>query len=511
MFSMKRKISILTKVILFIVILGFLFSRVTYLFRLTSTSRDNITGLEQEENLDVICIGASTLIEYYQPLVAWEQYGYTSYAYATVYGPIDFYYQYIDKVLQTHKPDLFVVDIRTLTTMTEEVLEPGVRYWADSLPVFSKNRWISLYEYMQTHTLNDTDSLTSYYFDIAKYHNNTQVLGIPEQWKDIDNDNESQYKGHELSAVHRFFDEPDAETEKKGELSKRQADVLYNLLDYCKEQELEVLFVVCPYYIYEDEQEIYNAAADIIASYGYEFLNANEHYSDMQLDFATDIKNVNHVNCLGAEKYTLFLGDYIKKSYEIENHKGDSSYAKWDEDSVLFRQELDKQKELVYQTIEDKYAAVDLAKEMIKMEDAYEWSINAKNSNYTAIVCGNLDKSRVEEWNEEGRNLLEYWGIGNGNQKYFLQVSSGDAVSYTEDTDQSIDYYGNMGVTEGLAPAQYEVHVDDNIRLIVEGTDYSLGNDGVNILIFDNNFKKVVDSVILRLDKNDVVTMERES
>lgn len=55
----------------------FLYTRVTYLFREVSCSRDTITGFEEEEKLDVVCIGSSTIVEYYQPLTAWKNYGYT--------------------------------------------------------------------------------------------------------------------------------------------------------------------------------------------------------------------------------------------------------------------------------------------------------------------------------------------------------------------------------------------------------------------------------------------------
>ena len=153
--------------IFFILILFVVFSKVTYLFREVTDSRDNITGFEKEDNLDVVCIGASTMVEYYQPLTAWKEYGFTSYSYATIYGQFDLYSRYIDRVLKTQNPELVVIDIRMIAAMQEEVNETGLRLWTDSLPILSIERYFSLYDYFKIHTLDKEENKTSYYFDIA--------------------------------------------------------------------------------------------------------------------------------------------------------------------------------------------------------------------------------------------------------------------------------------------------------------------------------------------------------
>ena len=59
----KQIIKKTVQFILFCCLVLFIFSRVTYLFRETSCSRDNVTGFEKEGDLDVVCIGASTMVE----------------------------------------------------------------------------------------------------------------------------------------------------------------------------------------------------------------------------------------------------------------------------------------------------------------------------------------------------------------------------------------------------------------------------------------------------------------
>ena len=505
----KQVIKKTVQFILFCCLVLFIFSKVTYLFRETSCSRDNVTGFEKEGDLDVVCIGASTMVEYFQPLTAWHEYGYTSYNYATLYGQMDLYWRYMDRVLETHNPELFVVDLRMLATLNEEVYEQGLRFWTDSLPVFSKDRYLSLQDYFDRHLLSETDDKISYYLDIAKYHTNTGALGSADNWRYRNNRGKSKSKGYELSSVHHFFEEPVIDTEGKAELTQIQSEVLYQLLDYCREKDLNVLFVVCPYVVPQEDQQVYNTAKDIVASYGYQFINANEFYDEIGLDFSTDMKNINHVNSVGAEKYTGFLSEYIISHYDIATHKGDASYLQWDEDYEVFSEELEREKEKVYQAVADKEDALALAECLSQSEDFAEWSIGAENANYTVIVCANLEKCSLENVDAEGRHFLNFWGIPDSEDGHYLRISSGDEIIAFEEQTDVIDYSGRLGVIDGLGQVPCEVVIDDEVQLMVGGQQFRPIQGGVQLVLFDNNFKRVVDSPVLTVRPDGSICMVR--
>lgn len=508
--GMKQKFKNVLKLVVFICIAFFVFSRVTYLFREVSCSRDNITGFDKEGDLDVVCIGASTMVEYYQPLTAWNEYGYTSYNYATLYGQIDLYWKYMDRVLETHDPDLFVVDLRMLTTLDEDVYEQGVRFWSDSLPVLSADRCLSLYDYFKRHTLGEAEEKVPYYFDIAKYHTNTTALGSEDNWRYISNTGKAQYKGYVFSDVHHFFDEPVVNTEEKAELTQMQSKVLYHLLDYCKKKDLEVLFVVCPYIVLEEDQKVYNTVKDIVASYGYNYVNANEYYNEIGLDFATDLKNINHVNSIGAEKYTRFLGGYIMKTYNISTHTEDDSYAQWNEEYERFAKELETVKTNVYQTVKDKYEASDLAGKLAECENFYEWSSSARNNNYTAIVCADLKQCNFDNISIEDKQQLINWGIDVTDDDYYLGIRCGDEIIYSEQKKEAVDYTGWLGVVDGLGQVSCEVRINETgMKLMIGDKEYTMAGDGVYLLLFDNNFKKVVDNLILYVNEDGRICVVR--
>lgn len=505
--EIKYKIQKIILFILFLGILFFVFSRVTYLFREVSISRDNITGFEQESDLDVVCIGASTMIEYYQPLTAWKEYGFTSYAYATIYGQIDLYWRYIDKVLETHSPELFVVDLRMITAMEEKVNESGIRFWTDSLPILSLDRYASLNDYLDMHALEEGGNKASYYLDIAKYHTNSVALETPDNWNYINNKGNSLYKGYELSSEHHFIKEPVVNTEEVTELSTTQAEVLYQLLDYCKDRDINVLFVICPYMVLEDEQKIYNTVGDIVSSYGYNFVNANEHYADMGLDFSTDMKNINHTNSLGAEKYTKYLAGYIMDNYDIVPETDEKSYEQWQHSYDLFRIELSKQKDIIYQTVEEKYEAVEMAKELLETNDFQEWYSIAQNENFTTVICGNLEKCRLEQLELKEQQQIVNLQIDIDGRDRFLRIASGENMIYFEQGTEDIDYISGLGAIDGMGQIVCEVHVDGEVRMKLGEDEYDRIDDGIYCILIDNNYKKVIDSRILYVSDEGVIQM----
>ena len=74
----KSRIKNVILCMLFLCLFVRTFTFLTYLFRDTDTDRLRILGLEQEKDLDMIYVGSSSSICYWQPLRAWKEYGFTS-------------------------------------------------------------------------------------------------------------------------------------------------------------------------------------------------------------------------------------------------------------------------------------------------------------------------------------------------------------------------------------------------------------------------------------------------
>lgn len=339
---MKIWIKNLTKTILFIFVVSYLTLHLTYIMRSISYGRDNVSGIQHEEALDVICIGGSSTATYWKPLYAWKEYGMFSYNYAADGYRVPLTIGAVKDVLNHSNPKLLVLDMRSFLYIQEDLsnIESGIRYMTDSMD-FGINRFRTVNDVMKYYDTNAfEDDNISYYFELIKYHYDTATLGKELAWKHIWNNTTAQYKGFQFceTTFNEIFEQPrNIETEERMPIDSKTETYLIELLKYLNTQDVDVLFVQGPKPTGIDAQKMNNYLGDIIHSYGYEFLNTNNFYDEMNIDFSKDFYNDNHVNAYGADKYTHFLANYIVNHYNIPDHSADIEFAvQWNKEYDLF-------------------------------------------------------------------------------------------------------------------------------------------------------------------------------
>ena len=336
--------------ILFLVIAARLFMSVTYLFRNTGVDRINVVGIKEEQNLDVVYIGGSALYAYWQPLKAWSDYGYTSYNLGTSGVLAEALEYYVRYALKYQKPDLIVMDARPFCYYGAEYgVEPWIRNSVDSMDFFSLDR-IALAKRFGDYRADEIDfPMLALYIDIFAYHARPANLGDPEAWQLIRNTGSSPDKGYAGYQGVVPCDQTEFETDERIELpgDGKSMELLISLLDYLREEDLNVLFVVTPAQTDTSEQAKYNTIMDTVNAYGYGFLNINEYYEEIGIDFAKDFQDPAHVNCLGAEKVTAFLEDYLEEHYDLPDHRGETGYEDWNLQAIRFAEEEEERRAII--------------------------------------------------------------------------------------------------------------------------------------------------------------------
>lgn len=339
--------------ILFVMCFLFLFVRVSYLFRPGSVNRRNIIGYycEQKNSLDVVLIGGSSTYVFWAPYVAWNQRGIVSYNFATDSVSPALLINMIKEASKTQTPSLYVIDLRAL-----EVREthPGfysewyLRNITDSLK-YSQNR-AEMIRYAFGYEQGDKEDLTANHIDLMLYHSNWQNLN-KNNFLYSSNDQPEKLKGFWMVnfAFHSPLREYDwTHVQERRALSESTDRILTELLEYCRQEELPVLFTLNPICATDSgTKEIYNYVGDVVAEYGYEFLNTNDYYREMGIDFSHDFYNRDHVNLYGAEKYTAFLAKYISENYSIPDRRGEPDYEEWNAGYEVWCQEAEKEKALI--------------------------------------------------------------------------------------------------------------------------------------------------------------------
>ena len=211
------------------------------------------------------------------------------------------------------------------------------------------------YSWNRIKTINDLvepggeEARYTYYFDIFKYHSNWKTLVLPSQMVTFRYEHQDPLKG----AVIRDDIGPSEMADYSGVTTRQaipedQEEVLRDLLAYLQEKGLNALFIVSPNTMTEEKQSQYNYIADIIAPTGYRFLNLNDYYEELDMDFETDFDDYGgHTNAFGMEKCSAFLGEYLKTHYSFTDKRGQKEYESWDKAAELWEEQTETAKKII--------------------------------------------------------------------------------------------------------------------------------------------------------------------
>lgn len=339
------------KSIIFIGIFLYILMTVTYIIRTNGDVKDRFTGFyaEPKNTIDMVLIGSSPVYPYYATPMLWGEYGITSYPISTnLQRPVAATYL-VEEVRKTQTPQLYVFEMR-MYTAREMDLTNNMAYTrgvTDNMK-YSWNRIRTI-----NAMVDDVSERYTYYFDIFKYHSNWKTMVLPEQLACFRYEKKDDQKGYVMTDQVGPCEAVDTSpiTEKQP-LPVFQEECLYTLLDYLKEEELQALFILSPTVMEEEKQRMYNHMEEVIVSYGYEFLNLNEYYQEIGIDFATDFSDYGgHTNALGAWKCTAFLGNYVAQNYGLPDKRMEEGYQDWDAAYEQWKIELEQARKTIARRI----------------------------------------------------------------------------------------------------------------------------------------------------------------
>ena len=491
--------------ICFLLLLGMIFVSTTFLFRNNRLNRAHIVGIKQEGPLDMVYVGGSATYGYWQPLKAWNDCGFTSYNYATDNIQAENLKYYINEVLKTHTPELFVVDVRPFQYWDGIIYENGIRNGVDSFDL-SLDRLRFANFYLSNRTIDETTDVLSYYIGIIKYHSNYDALRTRKNWGYIWNTGYSNSKGYESLTGYQYLDTPTGSLIKaKEKLPVKCENILIDLLEFCKIRDIKVLFVVSPYKMTKEDCAKYNTVQNVIESYGFTYMNTNAYYEEMNIDFATDFSNEGHVNVFGAEKYTMFLEKYIEEKYCLPDHRKDVSYEQWNGKYIEFLESESEARKCVSDLITTVQEGVNIAEEMTKTLDVAKWWLLANDSRFTLLIAeqGEMSapSSRIET------KVLQQWGIDMDRQKEgIIRVINSETLIYS-----NAEY--EMEISEPVDDSlkgEYTINTSENyVSIKFQDKEYCKHNRGLNIVVIDNNYRRVVDSITIYTDASNQLQLIR--
>lgn len=329
----KGAVANLIRTVLFGAIFLWLLMGVSYVLRTNGDTKDRMAGFyaEKRDSIDVLMFGASTVGTSFSAPYMWGEYGFTSYPLSGNSQRTTAIKYLIEEGLKYQNPDMIVIEMRTFFGDDEEMArdEGHIRETTDNMR-YSINR-IKTINAVADHY----DDKWPFYFDIMKYHTNIGMLKMPSEWKKFTFSTKDENKGFVISdEVKSYWKkgyEVDLDKVSRQPLSAKQEEVLEDLLSYLKDNDIEALFVVTP----RDSQDGYNAvmnyAGDIVKAAGFDYIDMNYCYDEMDFHYSSDMKDGAHTNVWGAVKCSDLLGQYISDNYELRQEHNKKVEEEWNE------------------------------------------------------------------------------------------------------------------------------------------------------------------------------------
>lgn len=315
-----------------------------------------------ENIIDGVYIGTSGVDRYWVAAKAYEDYGMSLHAYSFDALSSWLYTEAIELAFQNQTPKLVLLDIRSFyQENTVDLMDVRSRRLLDSMPFFSLKRLQisqkvvnkiykqSLKEVEEAKLLAEqqTDPTLppvvipeerskydfSFAFSFIKYHS---------KWSDnysIYNNLGSKEQGHGgyfIDQKRNIKETPQAQVvfdaNRYSKLDPIAEESLYEIIDYIKENNLNVLFVDTPQFLDESEHGRANTTYKILEENGMKYLHFYQNGSGkfaVDLDNTKDFYDESHVNYYGALKFTDALAKYINENYDLPDRRDDKEAASY--------------------------------------------------------------------------------------------------------------------------------------------------------------------------------------
>lgn len=290
---------------------------------------------EKENSLDAVYIGSSTTYAFWQGTTAWENTGMAVYPFAIPALPAQSVKYMIIEARKTQEDALYIVNLNTIGTTN---IQPVYTHRVTNYLPFSANK-LKIIDVLQDAAGNQGLDRLEYYLPIIRYHGEWQNLKANDFLRDYYN-----YKGA-LHASYHFTNSADISKWDRVvgtsvPVPDIQKEILDELFQYIREEDLKVLFILAPNENKDpDRLEMLNSVAHYAEDSGFDVLNLVNAKAELGLDTKTDYYNEKHTNVHGALKFTAYLTDYLSEHYSFEDKRGSEDYKSWDEAAAKWKKQ----------------------------------------------------------------------------------------------------------------------------------------------------------------------------
>ncbi len=284
---------------------------------------------EPEGSLDAVFLGSSASYAYWNPAVAWNEKGIAVYLMTNASQPVEISHYLIDDMRKKQPDALYIINITRMLEI-EKYYNAKVHRYVSSYPL-TANKYKAL-DYMLDITNVPFDERLEYYFPILRFHSRWKELEeFDVTFKTRNYKSASKYKAYlkktrvREPVVYDFDNYP--------EITEIMTNALNVLMDYCKEEEVKVLFVMMPQPLQRElSNNRQNTVAKILEENGFDVLDLRKRIKEIGIDYSKHYYDERHTNIHGSLLITDYISDYLIENYGFEDKRGQEEYASWDKE-----------------------------------------------------------------------------------------------------------------------------------------------------------------------------------
>lgn len=349
-----RRLYKAAKIILFFIIVIMLIGIAARITQRKESLRKYGDFIELADQVDVLFLGSSHVLNGVNPIQLYTEYGITSYNMGKPGGMVTESYWMLMNALDYCTPKCVVVDLwamdrdyKYLDIMNGHESEDEIRN-SVSLLHYNMDIWpLSRTKIAAVKDLiSDYEIRKEFLWDFTLYHDRWSALESDDFMALGGNINSSYLLGAEQRTTLCLNPSIYQSEDTTQVLPEKSVCVEYleKILDVCAERNINVILTFIPMAISDDhDRQVVNTAAQIADERGIVFLNMLPHETPMIVDFYTDMSDDTHLNANGMRKMTGYIGYVLKNVYALPDHRADENYAVWEEKAVQWQSgEIDR-------------------------------------------------------------------------------------------------------------------------------------------------------------------------
>ena len=463
---------------------------------------------QPRNSVQVAFVGTSSVLVGASPVQLYEETGLVSYNCGTRAQPLIVSYYLLRELHRLNPDSLKVV-----------VLDPGKV--VDPSEESSRAKQSFLLMNMSPLKLEALWASSQYYEDFDFLENLVPILGYHSRWNSLTKteydmfalgDAALDFSSHGYLARYGSTMSPEKLTKwlsrndvtDTQDFSDEELETSYDrgreyldlIVEYCKDNDLDLVFVKLPRLKWSDLS--HDAITRLADGYGVDLIDMNSRavLDEINLDFKTEMIDHAHANVSGSVKFTHFIAEHLGARFAQDVGDGTVAAPTSTPSEAVTQGDIDART----RELEDS--------ELFACGDLFSYLDLLKRKRYVAFLATQgtdvqLDEQAKEALKGLGLNTLADLDPG----KYYTGIVQGGkgvrglASADSEETVFTGSFDGRT-LTIGLREMQQDARLDDKFRLVAGdeaiisalGADECVKRDGLNVVVYDTETRELIDS-----------------